>query len=71
MPTQNSRSLKESARCQKWDDIAVAQAIDDLVSAGFAIIDHEVESCPILYLLSGEIFMLGSDYVTRISNRLV
>jgi hypothetical protein len=66
MPTENNGNLKESACCKEWDDTAVAQAIDDLVSAGFAIIDREVDSCPILYLLSGEIFMLGSDYVTRI-----
>lgn len=58
--------LKESAPCKKRDNTAVVQAIDDLVSAGFAIIDREVESCPILYLLSGEIFVLGSDYVTRV-----
>jgi hypothetical protein len=66
MPTENNGNLKESTRCKKWDDTAVAQGIDDLVSSGCAIIDREVESCPILYLLSGEIFMLGSDYVTRI-----
>jgi hypothetical protein len=67
MPTENNGNLKESVRCKQWDDTAVAQAIDDLVSAGFAIIDREVESCKILYLLSGEIFMLGSDYVTRLT----
>jgi hypothetical protein len=66
MPTRNNGSSKGSTRGKKSNDTAVAQAIDDLVNAGFAIIDREVESCPILYLLSGEIFMFGSDYVTRI-----
>jgi len=66
MPTENNGNIKELTRCKKWDDTTVVQAIDELVSAGFAIIDREVDSCPILYLLSGEIFMLGSDYVTRI-----
>jgi hypothetical protein len=66
MPTENNGNIKELTRCKKWDDTAVVQVIDDLVSAGFAIIDREVDSCPILYLLSGEIFMLGSDYVIRI-----
>jgi hypothetical protein len=66
MPTRNNGNLKESSRCEKWDDTAVAEAIDELVSAGFVIIDRELESCSILYLLSGEIFMLGSDYINRI-----
>jgi hypothetical protein len=66
MSTENNGNLEESARCKKWNDTTVAQGIDDLVSSGFAIIDREVESCAILHLLSGEIFMLGSDYITRI-----
>ena len=48
------------------NSIAVAQAIEGLVSAGFATMDREVESCQILHLLSGEIFMLAGDCITRI-----
>jgi hypothetical protein len=66
MPNENRRVPNGLASCKKSNDIAVAQAIDDFVSAGFAIIDREVKSCPLLYLLSGEIFMLGNDYITRI-----
>ena len=66
MPNENRRIPNGSTRCKKSNDIAVAQVIDDFVSAGFAIIDREVKSCPLLYLLSGETFMLGNDYITRI-----
>jgi hypothetical protein len=66
MATENNGHSEESIHCRTCEDTAIAQAIDDLIGAGLAIIDREVESCPILYLLSGEIFMLGNDYVTRI-----
>lgn len=54
--------------CRKRDDqILVARAIEGLVNAGLAIVNREVESCPLLYLVSGEVFMLGADDLTRIS----
>jgi hypothetical protein len=66
MPTESNGNSEGPIRSKKLEDTSVAQAINDLVSAGFAIVDREVESCPILYLLSGEVFMLGHDSVTRI-----
>ena len=66
MPNENRRIPNGSTSCKKSNDIAVAQAIDAFVSAGFAVINREAKSCPLLNLLSGEIFMLGNDYITRI-----
>jgi|HubBroStandDraft_6_1064221.scaffolds.fasta_scaffold1615876_1 hypothetical protein len=48
------------------DRANVRQAFESLVEAGLAVIDCDAELFPLLYLLSGEIFVLGDDWVMRV-----
>ncbi|MBB5062069.1 hypothetical protein [Granulicella mallensis] len=42
------------------------QAIADLVSAGFFFYEDEVDFIPVLRLISGEVFMLGANSMSRV-----
>lgn len=48
------------------DRANVRQAFESLVKAGLAVIDCDAELFPLLYLLSGEIFVLGDNWVMRV-----
>jgi hypothetical protein len=41
-------------------------AFESLVDAGLAVLDRDMELFPLLYLLSGEIFVLGDSWVMRV-----
>ena len=54
-------------KCEPGEDKTnVLQALDLLVDAGLAVLGRDAELFPLLYLLSGEIFVLGDSWIMRV-----
>ena len=61
-----SSSVHASSSRAATDRVVVVRAIEEMAEAGFAVLDREADSLPLLFLVSGEIFVLGEDWITRV-----
>ncbi|AEU38013.1 hypothetical protein AciX8_3727 [Granulicella mallensis MP5ACTX8] len=66
MSRKNLRLLPSASPPIESDEAFVKQAIADLVSAGFFFYEDEVDFIPVLRLISGEVFMLGANSMSRV-----
>jgi len=48
------------------DKAAVVRAVEEIAEAGSSVLDRKADSLPLLFLASGEIFVLGEDRITRV-----
>lgn len=48
------------------DKAVVVRAVEEMAEAGFAVLDRKTDSLPLLFIASGEIFVLGEDRITRV-----
>jgi hypothetical protein len=61
-----SSSIHSSWSKAETDRVVVIRAIEEMAEAGYAVLDRKADSLPLLILISGEIFVLGEDWVTRV-----
>jgi hypothetical protein len=62
----NSFSGRRSHRTSVGDKTNVVKAIEEMAGCGMAVLDREADSFPLLYLLSGEIFIFGENSIIRV-----
>jgi hypothetical protein len=65
-PNGDLRLRFSTSSPNQGDEAFVIRALEELVRGGFAFYEGDVEFVPVLRLLSGEIFMLGANWTTRI-----
>jgi hypothetical protein len=65
-PNDDPRLRLSTSSPRQGDKAFLKQAIEELVHAGFAFYEDEAEFVPILRLTSGEVFLLGADWMARI-----
>ena len=61
-----SLSISFSDSESATDKAVVVRAIEEIAEAGSAVLDRKADSLPLLFLASGEVFVLGEDRITRV-----